>query len=128
MMYDSGITCDVYARPLQIKSPLKVRVFLWVPMQNKLLSQETLELRDCNVSVGCVLCGNGLLETRDHFMVTCSYSQNFWRGLPVTPVRDWYTLMLKHFYKWGVPLAVTEPATHQNERNSFASGYLGAMV
>lgn len=47
MMYDGGITCDVYARPSQIKAPLKVRVFLWVATQNKLLAQETVKGLQC---------------------------------------------------------------------------------
>lgn len=50
-------------------------MFLWVAMQNKLLTQEILQRRGCNIPVGCVLCGGAMLEIRDHILVRCNYSE-----------------------------------------------------
>lgn len=60
---------------------MKVKVFLWVALQNKILTQDVLLTRGVLAQQGCVLCGSHGLETADHILQTCIYTCRFWLGL-----------------------------------------------
>lgn len=60
---------------------MKVKIFIWVAMQNKTLTQEILMIRGCNITPGWVLCQDSKVETTEHIMYWCSYSEGVWRGL-----------------------------------------------
>lgn len=47
----------------------------------KILTQEVLLTKGCNVVFGCKLCLNDQMETRDHIFFNCQHATNFWRGL-----------------------------------------------
>ena len=64
-----------------MKAPMKVRIFIWLLMDNRLLTQEILHVRAYPVDAGCPFCNNRAIETRDHIFWECTYTRSFWRGL-----------------------------------------------
>lgn len=77
-MPDRGVNFRYYRALWKLKVPTKVKIFVWLLLQNKLMTQEVLITRGCNVDQGCVLCDNGAIETRDHMMQGCNYASRFW--------------------------------------------------
>lgn len=80
-MHDGGVRSVMNKKIWKIKAPPKVRIFFWLTMQNKILTQETLERRGRTVPIGCKLCHTPDMETREHLFWECSYAARFWRGL-----------------------------------------------
>ncbi|XP_078158180.1 uncharacterized protein LOC144553861 [Carex rostrata] len=81
MMHDTGERSIYYNVLWKLKIPPKVRIFLWLMMDNKILTQEVLTIRGCQVQSGCKLCNSSDLETRDHIFWECPYATSIWRGL-----------------------------------------------
>lgn len=67
----------------KIKVPLKVRIFIWLMLDRKILTQRVMLYRGCDIPTGCHLCQNNLVETRDHIMGKCVYAVRFWWRLMV---------------------------------------------
>lgn len=89
-MHHTGI-CSEYSKVLwKMKTPMKVRIFAWLLLDNKLLTQEVLISRGCIVAQGCIFCMNGCIETINHFMWDCAYAKGFWRGLFAHYNLTWY--------------------------------------
>jgi ribonuclease HI len=55
----------------------KVNIFLWILLQNKILTLDNMQKRGINLVNRCVLCKNGL-EDRDHLFLNCAFSQQVW--------------------------------------------------
>lgn len=80
-LHNRGIL-DSYQKSLwRIKVPLKVKIFIWLMLDKKILTQDVLIYRGCNVGTGWHLCQQDMVETRDHILWDCVYVVNFWRGL-----------------------------------------------
>ena len=56
--------------------PLKVRIFLWLVKQNKVLTRVNLSKRGWNGDKSCLFCG--LPETTNHLFVTCHFASVIW--------------------------------------------------
>lgn len=65
----------------KLKVPIKVRIFIWLMLEDKLLTQYVLLYRGCIVQSGCHLYSENLVETKDHIMWDCAYAKRFWIGL-----------------------------------------------
>ena len=81
MMQNSGVKCPFSRIIWKLKVPHKVRVFIWIAIQNKLLTQEALRARGCMVEAGCHLCHDTGIESARHILYTCAYSVGFWNML-----------------------------------------------
>lgn len=81
MMHHTGVICPYHNRLWKIKCPPKVKVFLWVLLQHKLLTRGILMRRGCQTTQGCMLCGGAITETDVHLFWTCAYSALFWQSL-----------------------------------------------
>lgn len=81
IMHNSGLIARNHERLWKIKVPMNVRIFIWLMLDNKILTQQVLIYRGCAVQTGCHLCHRTEAETRDHLMWYCSFSSGFWRGL-----------------------------------------------
>lgn len=79
--HHSGVLCQHYRRLWKIKCPPKVKVFLWVLLQNKLLTREMLARRGCNIVQGCLLCRSDTVESALHLFWTCPYAKEFWSSI-----------------------------------------------
>ena len=55
----------------------KVNIFLWILLQNKILTLDNLQKRGINVVNRCSLCKEDY-EDRDHLFLNCTYSQKVW--------------------------------------------------
>lgn len=62
----------------KLKVPIKVRIFIWLMLEDKPLTQYVLLYRGCVVQSGCHLCFGNLVETKDHIMWNCAYAKRFW--------------------------------------------------
>lgn len=80
-LHDRGMRNITNIELWKLKIPLKVRLFIWVGMQNRLLTQQRLRLRGCDVPAGCHLCGNRLIETSKHLLFECTFAVRLWDEL-----------------------------------------------
>lgn len=81
LIHDTGVVCDYHRKLWAMRIPMKVRIFMWLFMDNRLLTQEILHMRACPVDTGCALCNSREMETRDHIFWECTYASAFWQGL-----------------------------------------------
>ena len=81
VLHNRGVGCPFNQVIWKLKVPLKVRVFLWITSQDKLLTQLVLRTRGCNVEAGCHLCPDAGVETTGHILFECAYAMGFWRIL-----------------------------------------------
>jgi hypothetical protein len=57
--------------------PLKVKLFIWLMLEQKILTWENLAKRGIIGPSRCVLCGNNE-ETMYHLFVECSFTKDIW--------------------------------------------------
>ena len=58
IMHDTGIFDIYWKRLWEVKAPPKVKIFFWLLIRNRILTQHILARRDCAVITGCKLCAN----------------------------------------------------------------------
>ncbi|KAK1258097.1 hypothetical protein QJS04_geneDACA012314 [Acorus gramineus] len=64
----------------KFKIPLKVKDFLWLALQNRLLTK-AYRVRWCpNEDATCILC-HAEVETTQHLLCACGFAQDIWRRL-----------------------------------------------
>lgn len=89
-MHHSGLISATQSTLWKIRIPMKVKIFIWLMLDNKILTQQNLHSRRCPIQVGCHLCSNQSMETRDHLMWDCKYASALWQGL-----RAHYNIILR---------------------------------
>ena len=73
-----GVTTNTCNTLWKAKIPLKIKVFIWLLRQDKILTKCNLQSRGWQDNIDCCFCGAP--ETVDHFFVTCpfiSYLRNW---------------------------------------------------
>lgn len=81
-LHDRGLRCPHQNALWKLNIPAKVRIFLWLLLQDSVMTLEVLERRGCPTTrTSCILCSSGMQETRDHIIWNCAYAKLFWRGL-----------------------------------------------
>lgn len=68
-----------YPNIMETKGPMKVKIFIWLMLADRILTQEVLTYRGCTMQAGCQLCASLTIEIRDHIMWDCSYMIRFWQ-------------------------------------------------
>jgi zinc-binding in reverse transcriptase len=58
--------------------PLKIKIFVWLVLQRKVLTKDILLRRGWSSSSSCVFFS--YLEIFDHIFIHCSFSCNFWHN------------------------------------------------
>lgn len=81
MIHNTGVICLYQRFVWHIKAPVKVRIWVWLLLANRYLTQEVLTNRGCPVAEGCKLCSRDILETRDHLLCSCIFVRRFWCNL-----------------------------------------------
>jgi hypothetical protein len=64
------------------KLPLKIRIFLWQVVHDRLESAEQLKKREWNGEIECQLCGR--MESIDHILFRCVCSWYVWTVIQET--------------------------------------------
>lgn len=59
------------------KIPLKVRIFLWLAKQNRILTRDNLNKRGWTGPLNCVFCQE--YESVDHLFTSCSVANQIWQ-------------------------------------------------
>jgi hypothetical protein len=57
-LHQRGILSSDYKILWKLRAPMKVRIFVWLMRENKILTQEVLQFRGCSVQPACQLCGS----------------------------------------------------------------------
>ncbi|KAJ3690613.1 hypothetical protein LUZ61_019777 [Rhynchospora tenuis] len=98
ILADSGLRSPYHALLWKLKIPPKVKVFLWVVLLDKALTQQNLLTRNWPTILACVCCSHGSVETASHLWVLCDYATQVW------------TLIQTRF---SLPVLTFVPSVHQ---------------
>ncbi|KAJ1690987.1 hypothetical protein LUZ63_015142 [Rhynchospora breviuscula] len=78
ILADTGVRSSYHPSLWKIKAPLKVRIFLWLLLQNRLLTQENLLLRGWPAIQSCITCQTPTMETAPHLFIHCPFAHRLW--------------------------------------------------
>lgn len=76
-LYNMGIQAAHHRVLWKLRVPMKVRVFIWLLLLDRILMQENLIIRGCQVSTTCKLCNSTSVETSGHIMWYCPFAERF---------------------------------------------------
>ena len=71
-----GIPNTTYDTLWNSNIPLKIKVFMWLVMQDKILTKENLLNKGWQGDISCPFCG--VFETTDHLFVICPIATSLW--------------------------------------------------
>ncbi len=74
-LQDSGVVDNRYVRLWNIKSPLKVRIFIWLVLKRRVMTRDILLKRGWTGFGLCCLCLEAE-ETADHLFVGCEFAKS----------------------------------------------------
>ncbi len=79
-LMDGGVQNRHLKRFWKIKSPLKVKIFVWTILHRKVLTADNLAKRGWQGVESCVLCQEDS-ETLDHLFIGCAFTKSQLVGL-----------------------------------------------
>lgn len=79
-LQDSGVITKRFDRLWKIQAPLKVKIFLWLVLKNKVLTVDNLKKRRWSGDDKCVFCLEEA-EIVDHLFVGCVNTSTILEGL-----------------------------------------------
>lgn len=71
-----GIKNTTYTTLWKTKIPLKIKIFIWLVKEGKILTKDNLAKKGWIGDQSCIFCGS--LETIDHLFVTCPLISSLW--------------------------------------------------
>jgi len=83
-LIDGGLQCPIATNLWQTPVPLKVRIFLWMALKNKISTMANLrkKIRQWNTPTICKFC-NREEEDTDHLLILCPWLMKIWKELEV---------------------------------------------
>ncbi|KAJ3697089.1 hypothetical protein LUZ61_000794 [Rhynchospora tenuis] len=78
ILADPGLRSPYHTLLWKMKIPPKVKVFLWVALLDRVLTQHNLLLRNWPTISSCKCCSHGIIETTSHLFVQCEYAVQVW--------------------------------------------------
>lgn len=66
------------------RAPLKVKLFAWLLVRNRLSTRMNLSKKKIVQSASCAICSSGD-ETANHLFLTCPFAINFWSKVRIQP-------------------------------------------
>ncbi|KAJ3691188.1 hypothetical protein LUZ61_020352 [Rhynchospora tenuis] len=78
VLADTGVRCLYQARLWKTKVPPKIKIFLWLLLQDRLLTQENLILRGWPTIQSCTTCRSLVMETSIHLFIQCPFAHRLW--------------------------------------------------
>lgn len=79
-LQERGVKERRFAQLWSVKAPLKVKIFGWLVLLQKVLSKDNLVKRGWSGKISCVLCQDEP-ETIDHLFLNCYFSRTLWKCL-----------------------------------------------
>ncbi|KAJ4792133.1 RNA-directed DNA polymerase (reverse transcriptase)-related family protein [Rhynchospora pubera] len=78
VLSNTGLISKYHLALWKVKSPPRVKVFLWILLQDRLLTQQNLIVRGWPCPTSCPCCNTSLMETTDHLFLHCQYATSIW--------------------------------------------------
>ncbi|KAJ3700817.1 hypothetical protein LUZ61_004522 [Rhynchospora tenuis] len=78
LLADPGVRSPYHLKLWKLKAPLKVKIFLWLLLQDRLLTQRNLLLRNWPANDRCACCSAHPLETASHLFLCCPLASSIW--------------------------------------------------
>ncbi|KAJ1693012.1 hypothetical protein LUZ63_009710 [Rhynchospora breviuscula] len=78
VLADPGTRTEYHNKLWILKAPPRVKIFLWLLLLNRLLTQQNLILRNWPANDGCPSCTGHEFETAMHLFVDCNFARNIW--------------------------------------------------
>ncbi|KAJ4799837.1 RNA-directed DNA polymerase (reverse transcriptase)-related family protein [Rhynchospora pubera] len=128
MLSDSGVRSPYHLKLWKVKAPPKVKIFIWLLLQDRLLTQQNLLLRNWPANIGCPCCLARPFETAIHLFLHCHMASSIWNkvrqhySLPTFSLTDdllgfWLTNRSADYDLWDTIWAATN-WTIWKERNN----------
>ncbi|KAJ4809797.1 Ribonuclease H-like superfamily protein [Rhynchospora pubera] len=76
LLNSNGFNLDLKKSIWLAKVPLKIKLFCWLVLQNRILTQDNLEKRGWHGPNKCLFCRD--IETVNHLFCTCSFWKRSW--------------------------------------------------
>ncbi|KAJ3705118.1 hypothetical protein LUZ61_008823 [Rhynchospora tenuis] len=83
ILADPGLRSHYHSWLWKMKVPPKVKIFLWILLLDRVLTQQNLLIRNWPTIPACQCCDNTTLETSYHLFVSCDYARQIWTLLQV---------------------------------------------
>jgi zinc-binding in reverse transcriptase len=74
-----GIHCNLSRSVCALKIPLKVKLFLWLSLNYRILTKDNLHKRGWSRSLNCCFCVGS--ESVDHLFFHCPLSAQIWNAI-----------------------------------------------
>jgi hypothetical protein len=135
---EGGCVTDYPTDIWKNKVPLKLKIFIWLAIHNRVPTKDVLLHRNINIAdASCVLCGMAE-ETVDHLFLQCIISQSIWSHfmtllglqLPQCSFRDMWViwrreqLTNRHRFVWDlVAMAICSSLWEERNMRIFSNKY-----
>ncbi|KAJ3700403.1 hypothetical protein LUZ61_004108 [Rhynchospora tenuis] len=83
LLADPGLRSPYHKLLWKIKAPPKVRIFLWLTLLDRILTQQNLLRRNWPSITACQCCTSDCLETSVHLLVHCAFAKQIWSLLQI---------------------------------------------
>lgn len=97
-LQDGGVVVKRYDRTWKMRSLLKVKIFVWLVLKNKVLTKDNLMKRGWSGDESCVFCLEDT-ETVNHLFAVCSGTTAMFEGLLPNKRRYRYCLSVKEIWE-----------------------------
>ncbi|KAJ1695641.1 hypothetical protein LUZ63_012339 [Rhynchospora breviuscula] len=78
VLADTGIWSYYYKQLWKIKVPPKVKIFLWLLLQDRLLTQDNFQVRGWPTIHSCTTCQSPVTEIAPHLFIHCTFTHRLW--------------------------------------------------
>ncbi|KAJ1688399.1 hypothetical protein LUZ63_019789 [Rhynchospora breviuscula] len=82
-MMHTGVISASYNYPWKLKAPAKIKTFIWLLLQDRLLTQANLQLRGWPAQQACVLCSTQHIEDAAHLFQNCQFASVIWQTIGI---------------------------------------------
>ena len=74
-----GVPVNTYNSIWKARIPLKIKIFLWLVRQKRILTKDRLSKQGWTGDTKCVYCSH--MESVDHLFVNCTYARSIWNWI-----------------------------------------------